>query len=256
MRSRPASLAYRSRKNLEFFGRIPDARLRGIQIREDAQDAPAARGAARKCVHMQQIVAFVQRQPAAFFFERAKARKIDGPFPGVGHAEIWSGSRSVARCSSAGWRARARPSRHLPKRRAKRLRSGGRKRSCACAARPIAAPPENRGPRAEDQTGRSRKKRIWPRSSSSHQVRDRASRCSGTRPPAGQLVVLHRDPGQFCQLRSSRSCFQLFAAPGAVYPRGINAVASPSARERSTPSSFVSRRIAVLQDRRPRNPLP
>ena len=76
------------RESFEILRRLPHAGLRRIQIREDAQDAPAARRAAGKRIHVQQIVALVQRQAAPFLFKRAKAREIERPLPGVGREKL------------------------------------------------------------------------------------------------------------------------------------------------------------------------
>lgn len=72
----------------EIADGIPDARLRGVQIGEDAQDASAARGAQAKGIHVQQIVALVQRKVAPLLLERTEAGVVGLPFTGVRAQEI------------------------------------------------------------------------------------------------------------------------------------------------------------------------
>src|SRR5690348_18231457 len=54
----------------------PDALLAGIDIGKYAQYAPAPRGPAGKRVHVQQVIALMQRQIAALLLQRTKASVV------------------------------------------------------------------------------------------------------------------------------------------------------------------------------------
>ena len=80
----PALVRILLRERFEILRGVPNARSLGIQVGEDPQNSSAARGPAGKRVHMQQVVALVDREVAAFFFERAKTRKIEIHFVAYG----------------------------------------------------------------------------------------------------------------------------------------------------------------------------
>src|SRR5580704_114243 len=75
---------------------VPDARGGGIEIREDAQDAAAARRPAGKRVNMKKIIALVKRKTAALFFKGTKTRKIENPFLGVRREKFFEEADDVA----------------------------------------------------------------------------------------------------------------------------------------------------------------
>ena len=70
------------RENGEGVGCDPVAGFRWMDVGEDAQDEIAVGGARGKGVGVDQVIARVIRQVAAFFFERTEAGVIE--FPGAG----------------------------------------------------------------------------------------------------------------------------------------------------------------------------
>jgi hypothetical protein len=71
-------------QTIEGLADVPDALFFRMKIDEEAQDASAARGAAGESVDVQEIVALVQGQLAAFFFEGAEAGVVHLQAGGVG----------------------------------------------------------------------------------------------------------------------------------------------------------------------------
>ncbi len=66
------------------IGGEPVARAGGIDVRETAQDAATAGGARREGVHMQEVVALVEREVAVLFFLGAVTGVVERPMRGVG----------------------------------------------------------------------------------------------------------------------------------------------------------------------------
>src|SRR5206468_9364467 len=61
---------------LEALAGEPDAGLGGIEVGEDAEDAPAVGGTAGESVHVQQVVPLVQGQLASGLFQGAEAGEV------------------------------------------------------------------------------------------------------------------------------------------------------------------------------------
>src|ERR1700685_3688733 len=65
-------------KQRKILANIPHAGPGGMNICEHAQNSSAMSGASGKRVHVKQIVALMNRQRAAFFFDGAEAGEIEG----------------------------------------------------------------------------------------------------------------------------------------------------------------------------------
>ena len=70
---------------MERFAHIPHAPDRWINVGEHPQDAVAVRGPRREGVHVQQVIAFMQREVASLLFQRTEAGKIQ-----LHLARVWS----------------------------------------------------------------------------------------------------------------------------------------------------------------------